>query len=45
MKRVILLFLVFAGLTFGSCRRQTVMPQFLIGEFYLTFKIMANFLY
>ena len=28
MKRVILLFLVFAGLTFGSCRRQTVMPQF-----------------
>lgn len=28
MKRVIFLFLVFAGLTFGSCRRQTVMPQF-----------------
>ena len=28
MKRVILLFFVFAGLTFGSCRRQTVMPQF-----------------
>ena len=27
-QRVILLFLVFAGLTFGSCRRQTVMPQF-----------------
>ena len=28
MKRVIFLFLVFAGSTFGSCRRQTVMPQF-----------------
>ena len=28
MKRVIFLFLVFDGLTLGSCRRQTVMPQF-----------------